>query len=175
MPTVVDSYATKQTTATMLVVIDLGVTASQTLAQGVQTNGQALLLNPEVDAITQITEALAQGNYTSLHLVSHGSPGSLHLGKTKLTVANLSSYRQQLLEWGVQEIFIYGCEVAKDPTLLQQLYNLTGANIAASEDKVGKGNWDLEWQIGEITCECGFTKELRQDYQGDFQVVPVGL
>ena len=96
MQTVVDSYATKQTTTTMLVVIDSGVSAPQTLAQGVQSGATAVLLNPEVDAITQITEALAQGNYTSLHLVSHGSPGSLHLGKTKLTVANLSQYSRPL-------------------------------------------------------------------------------
>ena len=172
MQSVLDSYKTEQKNATMLVAIDSGVTAPQTLAQGLQSGATALLLNPEVDAITQITEALAQGNYTSLHIVSHGSPGSLHLGKTKLTVDNLSGYRQQLLEWGVQEILIYGCEIAKGATLLQQLYNLTGANIAASRYKVGKGNWDLEWQIGEITSESAFTEQLQQDYQGEFQVVP---
>ena len=168
MQTVVDSLATQQKAATMLVVIDSALTAPETLTQGVKNTANALLLNPEVDAIAQITEALAQRNYTSLHLVSHGTPGSLHLGKTKLTVANLREYRQQLLEWGVAEILIYGCEVAKGPILLQQLYNLTGANIAASWYRVGKGNWDLEWQIGEITSESGFTQELRKNYQGEF-------
>ena len=168
MQTVLDSYRIGETQATILVAIDSTVSAPQSLAQGVQNGATALLLNPEVDAIAQITEALAQGNYTSLHLVSHGSGGSLHLGNTKLTVANLSQYRQQLLEWGVAEILIYGCEVAKEPTLLQQLYNLTGANIAASEYKVGKGNWDLSWQLGEITSESAFTKQLKQEYQGEF-------
>ena len=94
----------------------------------------------------------------------------------KLAIANFCKRSsQQLLEWGVAEILIYGCEVAKEPTLLQQLYNLTGANIAASEYKLGKGNWDLEWQIGEISSESGFTEELKQDYQGEFQIVPVVL
>ena len=121
MQTISNSFGTEQTTTTMLVAIDSGVSSPQSLAQGVSHGATAVVLNPEVDAIAQITEALAQGSYASLHLVSHGSPGSLHLGKTELTVANLSQYCQQLLEWGVQEILIYGCEVAKKPMLLQQL------------------------------------------------------
>ncbi len=159
-----------QQQATMLVVIDSGVEAPQTLAQGVQPGAATLRLDDNTDAIAQITAALAAGNYTRLHLVGHGSAGSLHLGKTKLTLENLSQYRQQLLEWGVGEILIYGCEVAKSPTLLQQLYHLTGANIAASAQKVGKGNWHLEWQIGEINSDSAFTSQLRQEYQGEFAV-----
>lgn len=90
-----------QQQATMLVVIDSGVEAPQTLAQGVQPGAVTLQLDSNRDAIAQITAALAAGNYSSLHLVSHGSAGSLHLGKTQLTVETLPQYRQQLLEWGV--------------------------------------------------------------------------
>ncbi len=154
--------------ATILVVIDPQVAAPESLISGIKTNTKAVLLDPNQDHITQITTLLAQGNYTTLHLISHGSPGCLHLGETKLTTENLSQYNQQLLEWGIREILVYGCNVAAAPELLRQLHYLTGATIAASTKEVGKGNWNLEWQIGEITADSAFTTELQQEYQGVF-------
>ena len=157
----------KQTT--MLVVIDPTVEAPHKLAEGVQTGASVLLLNPNFDSIAQITTALAAGNYGSLHLISHGSPGRLHLGKTNLNSDNIAQYKQQLLEWRIAEILIYGCNVAANPDLLIKLHVLTGANIAASAQEVGQGNWNLEWQkIGEITSGSAFAEELRQEYQGKF-------
>ncbi|MEM9271997.1 MAG: FG-GAP-like repeat-containing protein [Cyanobacteria bacterium P01_F01_bin.143] len=157
----------KQTT--MLVVIDPTVEAPHKLAEGVQTGASVLLLNPNFDSIAQITTALAARNYGSLHLISHGSPGRLHLGKTNLNSDNIAQYKQQLLEWRIAEILIYGCNVAANPDLLIKLHVLTGANIAASAQEVGQGNWNLEWQkIGEITSGSAFAEELRQEYQGKF-------
>ncbi len=165
--------------ATILVVIDPQVAAPESLVSGIKTNTKAVLLDPNQDRITQITTLLAQGNYTTLHLISHGSPGCLHLGETKLTAENLSQYNQQLLEWGIREILVYGCNVAAAPELLRQLHYLTGATIAASTKEVGKGNWTLEWQIGEIKSELAFNPQIRQEYPGTFAfepqvTVPVG-
>ena len=165
--------------ATILVVIDPQVAAPESLVSGIKTNTKAVLLDPNQDRITQITTLLAQGNYTTLHLISHGSPGCLHLGETKLTTENLSQYNQQLLEWGIREILVYGCNVAAAPELLRQLHYLTGATIAASTKEVGKGNWTLEWQIGEIKSELAFNSQIRQEYPGTFAfepqvTVPVG-
>ena len=154
----------------MLVVIDPAVEAPHTLASGVRPGAAVLLLDPNSDSIGQITAALAEGNYTSLHLVSHGSPGCLHLGKTTLSLENIPQYRQQLLEGGVAEILVYGCNVAASPALLMQLKSLTGANIAASARQVGRGNWTLEWQTGEITADTAFEVQLRQQYRGVFVV-----
>ena len=159
---------TAQQQTTMLVVVDPRVKDPLSLIQGVKSTATALLLDPEQDSIPQITAALAKGNYTSLHLVSHGSPGCLHLGSTKLTVEKLPSYRQQLMEWGVAEILIYGCNVAAAPQLLMELQSLTGAKIAASTQKVGAGYWDLEWHSGEISPPSAFSDQLRQEYEGQF-------
>ena len=151
-----------------LVVIAPNVEATKQLLMGLKANVEALLLDPDRDSIAQITTALATGNYRSLHLVSHGSPGCLHLGNTDLNSATIARYKQQIIEWGIAEIAIYGCNVAVQPELLKQLHALTGANIAASTREVGKGNWTLDWQIGEVAAESAFKQELRREYRGTF-------
>ena len=154
--------------ATMLVVIDPAVEAPHQLAEGVKDGAEVLLLNPKFNSIAQITKALAAGNYRSLHLVSQGSPGCLHLGNTNLSSETIAQYKQQLLEWGVAEILIYGCNVAANPDLLVKLHILAGASISASAKEVGQGNWILEWQMGEITSGSAFVEELRREYRGTF-------
>ncbi|MEM8641174.1 MAG: DUF4347 domain-containing protein [Cyanobacteria bacterium P01_G01_bin.54] len=129
---------------TTLVVIDPHVDAPQSLMAGVRPGAAALLLDPSQDGVAQVTAALAEGKYTSLHLVAHGSPGALRLGRGVLSLATLPAYRQQLLEWGVTEILVYGCNVAAEPELLRALHGLTGAAVAASGRPVGRGNWTLE-------------------------------
>ena len=77
-------YLTVQGT-TKLVVIDPAVEAPHQLAQGVRDNAEVLLLDPHQDSIAQITTALTARNYHSLHIISHGSPGCLHLGNNNLS------------------------------------------------------------------------------------------
>ena len=163
--------------ATMLVVIDPAVEAPESLARGVQPDAEVLLLDPKKDSIVQITTALAAGNYRILHLVSHGAPGCLHLGSITLTSENTPQYRQQLLEWGVTEILIYGCNVATGDAgteFLRQLHQLTRANIQASSSKVGNiaqgGNWELDIAVGKFSKytnpEIAFSVATQNAYTG---------
>ena len=148
-------YLTIQRT-TMLVVIDPAFAAPHQLVKKVKAGAKVLLLDPKQDSIAQITTALTAGNYDSLHLVSHGSTGCLHLGDTNLSSETIAQYKQQFLEWGIAEILIYGCNVAVNRDLLVKLNLLTGASITA----VAKGNWTLEWQIGAIISDSAFSEEL---------------
>jgi hypothetical protein len=71
----------------VLVFIDGGVSSPQFLAKGIITEATAFFLNSNQDGIKQITEILQ--NYSdveSIHLVSHGSPGSIQLGNTYLSL-----------------------------------------------------------------------------------------
>ena len=121
----------------MLVVIDPSVADYQMLAAGVLPGAETIVLEPHRDAIGQITMALArhrEHRAFSLHIICHGAPGKLYLGKTCLSAENLAPYRQQLLEWGVAEILLYSCEVAAGKVgtaFVEQLSRLTGADIAA--------------------------------------------
>ena len=101
-----------------IVFIDAAVTDYQTLLDGVKSGVEAIILDSHRDGIEQISEVLAnRTNIDSLHLVSHGEPGSLQLGKTRLSLDNLEAYSQQLLQWRRAltidaDILIYGCNVA---------------------------------------------------------------
>lgn len=162
------SVSSSLSTTTALVVIDPRVDSPEQLVAGLRSGSQAVVLDLTQDGIAQITQALAGGHYGSLHLVAHGTPGRLELGSGLLSLATLPQYRQQLLEWGVAEILVYGCEVAAQPQMLQVLHQLTGATVAGSAMAVGQGNWRLEWRTGEIRAESVFTSKFKAFYQGTF-------
>ncbi|MEG4988302.1 DUF4347 domain-containing protein, partial [Microcoleus sp. BR0-C5] len=93
----------------------------QSLVAGVKPGTEVVVLDGNRDAIDQITEILAlRSNIDSIHIISHGSPGSLQLGSGSLSLDNLEAYSQQLQEWPSSltlgaDILIYGCNVASAP------------------------------------------------------------
>ncbi len=156
----------------MLVAIAPDIEAVPILEVGVRAGAKVLVLDPQRDGIAQITEAIGESRIYSLHLVCHGASGSLSLGGTTLSLANIQQYRQPLLEWGVSEILIYGCNVAAEPKFLQVLHQLTDANIAASTNKVGNaakgGSWQLDALIGEVKSLLAFEPQVIRNYPGVF-------
>jgi lactam utilization protein B len=101
-----------------IVFIDAAVADYQTLLDQVKLGVEAIVIDSHRDGVEQISEVLAnRTNIDSIHLVSHGEPGSLQLGKTRLSVDNLEAYSQQLQQWRRAltidaDILIYGCNVA---------------------------------------------------------------
>ncbi len=101
-----------------IVFIDAAVADYQTLLDRVKLGVEAIVIDSHRDGVEQISEVLAnRTNIDSIHLVSHGGPGSLQLGKTRLSVDNLEAYSQQLQQWRRAltidaDILIYGCNVA---------------------------------------------------------------
>ncbi|MDB9529335.1 Ig-like domain-containing protein [Oscillatoria sp. CS-180] len=142
-----------------------------------------LVLDSAIDGIEQITAALEEHQaISSLHIVSHGAPGSLQLGNTQLTLENLAQYAEQLQTWATvlhgQDVLLYGCQVARGAMghlFLQQLHQFTGANIAASSDRVGRvgseRNWTLEAQVGTVNAQSIFSPQLQHSYTGHFETV----
>jgi Domain of unknown function (DUF4347) len=58
---------------------------------------EAIAIDSRTDGVGQITQVLTnRTKLDSIHIVSHGSPGCLQLGKTQLCSHNLETYRQQL-------------------------------------------------------------------------------
>ncbi|MCU0543979.1 MAG: DUF4347 domain-containing protein [Oscillatoriaceae cyanobacterium Prado104] len=106
------------TLAKSIAFIDSQVDDYQSLVAGVKPGTEVVILDAGLDAIEQITEILAaRNNIDSIHIISHGSPGSLQIGKTKFSLDNLEIYSRQLRQWrsaftDSAEILIYGCNVA---------------------------------------------------------------
>ena len=125
-----------------------------------------VLLDADRDGLGQIAESL-QGKHElgAIHLVSHGGDGRLRLGTTEVNSANLSHYAGELKQIGSSlaldgDILIYGCRLAASADgqyFVDQLGQLTSAEVAASDDLTGaseqQGDWELEFQTGGVEAE----------------------
>ncbi|MGJ5633573.1 DUF4347 domain-containing protein [Nostoc sp. CALU 1950] len=157
-----------------IIFIDQAVIDYESLIAGIQPGTSVVILDSTTDGVEQITQALQGGKYQSVQIISHGSSGSLQLGTTLLNVNNLNSYTNQLQQWrnyltDDADILLYGCNVASfDQTFVQQLSQITGADVAASDDITGNaelgGDWDLEVKIGEIESDLALASKVVMAY-----------
>ncbi|MGF1498211.1 MAG: LamG-like jellyroll fold domain-containing protein, partial [Elainellaceae cyanobacterium] len=125
-------------------------------------------------------------NLASVQIISHGDEGRVQLGNTVLSSETLPQYQAQLQQWGAAlsesgDILLYGCRVAAGTgqVFVEQLSQLTGADVAASDDLTGNaalgGDWQLEVQKGEITVSPAVSAEQLEAYQGILREVGQGL
>jgi hypothetical protein len=134
----------------MLVIFDSRVDDLDILLNGLQPGIEAYILHPETDGIAQISQILTLRPVNSLTLVAHGFPGGLQLGSGTLELGNLHRYAPQLQTWLVgadgcsPQLTLLACQVAATDAgaeFIEQLQTLTGAQIAASRQSQGNGNW----------------------------------
>ncbi len=169
-----------------IVFIDSQVADLQILINGVAAGIEVVVLKSDRNGISQITETLNQrNNYTSIHIVSHGSPGCLYLCNTQLSLDTLDNYQSELKTWfsssflvPCSSILIYGCNVAAGDAgeeFITKLHNITGAEIAASTTPIGNadlgGNWNLDSATNAIAklaegidVALAFTPEVQRNY-----------
>jgi uncharacterized protein DUF4347/cadherin-like protein/Big-like domain-containing protein len=131
------------------------------------------------DGIQKITDVLSGlDNIDAIHIISHGSEGSVQLGSNVLDLATLQQHAAQIHGWSSAltenaDLLIYGCDVAQstDGSLfVKTLANLTGADVAASDDVTGNvtrgGNWILEYHTGAIEAASVISAATQQSWQG---------
>ncbi|MEG4329883.1 DUF4347 domain-containing protein, partial [Microcoleus sp. herbarium5] len=131
----------------------------------------------------QITQILAlRTNIDSIHIVSHGAPGSLQLGDGSLDLDDIECDRDSLQQWFSPQtdsrsknrpnILLYGCCVAAGETgkaFVKRLSELTGASVAASKNLTGSvakgGDWELEVRTGKIEAPLVFEPQVLAGYE----------
>ena len=158
-----------------IVFVDSSVEDYQTLLNGIQSSVAVYLLDPTRDGVEQIAEVLeGQRGIDAVHVVSHGSAGELRLGTGRLTLESMAGeYADELasisqaLNDGA-DFLIYGCNFGQGQAgqaAAARLAQLTGADIAASNDLTGNailgGDWDLELSTGRIEAGAVFSVEAR--------------
>ncbi|MEO0949107.1 MAG: DUF4347 domain-containing protein, partial [Cyanobacteria bacterium J06641_5] len=163
----------------ILVVVDASVDNYQDLIAGVASEATVLVLDPSRDGIEQIAQAISASTATSVHIVSHGSPGCLSLGNSQLNRETLERYASELQTWQVSSLLVYGCNVAAGDAgaeFIAKLRQLTGAEIAASTTLVGNaelgGNWDLDASTSPMAKELAFEAATLAAYVGVLTAVP---
>jgi Ca2+-binding RTX toxin-like protein/plastocyanin len=176
-PNNLKAHNTQQTTHG-LVFIDSTVDDYESLRAGVLPGLEVFILNPAQDGVEQISNILSDwSGLSSLHIVSHGTPGNVQLGTAQLSLETLDTYSSQFKDWAnaltdTADILLYGCEVAKSEkgrAFVQQLSQLIEINIAASTDLTGNvklsGNWDLEFATGVIKSSKAFSNKSMTEYE----------
>lgn len=138
----------------------------QALAAEISADAQVFLLDAKGDALAQMVEILSlnyeAGSVEAIHVLSHGSSGSLLLGSLTLDNSTLEGHAEALGALGRAlsengDILLYGCDVASSAVgvnFISRLAQVTGADVAASDDPTGAtlagGDWVLEVQSGPV-------------------------
>jgi len=168
-----------------LAFIDPAIPDYHTLVEGLRAAGsdgrrlELVVLDAHQDGITQITAALsATRDVSAVHVLSHGSDGSVRLGSGRLDFEALVSNAGTIQGWARSlapgaDLLIYGCDVAGGEagrSLMQALTRLTGADVSASDDRTGAaaqgGDWDLEFDTGPIETRIAIEAALQARWQG---------
>jgi Domain of unknown function (DUF4347) len=160
-----------------LVFVDSTVEESDRLISSVTSDTEVFVLRPAEDGIAQITAVLTTySQVSSIHIVSHGSPGHLSLGNAALSLDSLADYHPDLQQWrgaltADATLLLYGCSVAagdRGRAFIEQLQQSIGTAIAASSTLIGNaaqgGNWLLDVAIGEITALLAFSPAAMAAY-----------
>ena len=115
-----------------------------------------------LDQINNFLDSQSGVEYKAIHVVSHGDAGYFLLNNTVVDAEAVAgdpaawmAIGEHLTEDG--DIMIYGCNVAGSEdgrAMIRSIADLTGADVAASADKVGAANdWSLEFNYGLIESE----------------------
>jgi hypothetical protein len=156
-----------------LIVIDPSIESYQFLVDAAEA--EVVVLDATKDGVEQLSQILADRQNISLQVLAHGESGRLYLGTTQVDAACLLANTVPIRGWGrsLSEVLIYACHLAEGKEGRQwvdQLTELTGVAIAASDDVTGAGgNWDLEYATGNIASQLAIPASALTTYPGKLQ------
>jgi len=164
-------------TRTEIVFIESNVADYQTLLNGVNPSAEVHILDASQDGLALMAQILSgRSGVDAIHIISHGSEGSVGLGTLNLSAQNLGDHAADLAIIGGAldanaDILLYGCSVAAGSNgvaLVDALAQATQADIAASTDATGLisqgGDWALETHTGEIDAVLAISDAALADY-----------
>jgi hypothetical protein len=159
----IETAQATETSARVLIFIDASLDDAQALAEAAVRDApgaQVVWLGAGGDAIDQIGTALAgRQDIDAIHLLSHGSDGGIRIGEQTIDRATLEARADDIARWQAAlgsdaDLLLYGCDVAGSEAgqwFARRLAELTGADVAASDDLTGAGgDWSLEFSVGRI-------------------------
>jgi len=185
--------STSETSRNEIVFVDTRVQGYESLINDIKSsdvsnrNLEIITLDSSNDGIQQITQILAErDNLDAVHIISHGSDGSLDLGNSQLNFDTLIQNQTDISAWGDAfnangDILIYGCNVAETQfgqSFVEYLSGITNIDVAASEDTTGSadlgGDWLLEYQTGDVETEVVVNAAGQSEWTGLMAVTANG-
>ena len=146
-----------------IVFIDKGVDDYQSIVSSIDSSKSIYLIDTQENGFEKIQDVLRnQTDVDAIHIVGHANVGQVVLGNSVLNAETINSFKSNLVSIGESltkdgDILFYGCNLAKGEQgklFVQQIGNITEADIAASDDITGKdGDWLLEVEKGIIEAK----------------------
>lgn len=150
---------------------------SSELMNSVPDDAELVILNPDTPLLSQISDELdGRSDIRQIHVVTHGSPGKLHLGNQVVDATALDQQALLLKEIAKScaeggDLMLYGCDVSGNQdgqSFIRKWANLTGLDVAASSNKTGSGlrggDWILETEQGSVESQIVFDKAACQAF-----------
>ena len=141
-----------------ILLVDARVDAIETLAADVAGRARLRVIDAGEDAIAVLTGLLAEGPVAALHVVAHGAPGRLMLGRGMVDATALLERSALTAGWSAalagSDILLYACEAgrgAEGARLVEVLAGLTGARVAAAPSLVGATASGPDWTLDVTT------------------------
>jgi len=143
-----------------VVFISSSVMRTEEIVDDLPHHTDIVYLVDDTKGLWEITDYLSyQNDIDAIRIISHGNAGHIVLNGELIDAEYIARRHEWVESWGGAlsedaDIMLYGCNVAataEGRALVQQISDLTGADVAASTDMTGgTGNWDLEFQTGNI-------------------------
>ncbi len=146
--------------------VDANVDGYQDLIRQLNHDVEVVVLDAGTDGLVQITNLLhGRTGIESIYVFSHGTEGAFQVGSTWVNQFSLQWQADTFESWRSAltdnaDILLYGCNVASTldgQHFVENLAALTGADVAASEDRTGdqsyNANWKLEYATGSIESQ----------------------
>ncbi|AFY68806.1 hypothetical protein Pse7367_0498 [Thalassoporum mexicanum PCC 7367] len=167
-----------------VVFVDERAASAGNFAAGALPGLEVVFLDADRDGVAQIGEYLSGfggfgqgfGQVSAIHIISHAASGGMQLGASWLGQETIDSYSEAIAGWqnsltADADILLYGCNVAKGEAglgFVQSLSQLSGADVAASDDLTGSsllgGDWDLEVTTGAIESPTAFSTAFTEEF-----------
>ena len=139
-----------------IIFVDWRVADIDSLLAGMPADAEVVILDGASDGVDQIAARLqGRSSLDAIHIISHGSSGSVSLGNSVIDSAALATHASQFDSIGQAltasgDILLYGCNVAAGDEGVQFIGSLaqaTGADVAASTDLTGPASLGSDWVL----------------------------
>jgi len=167
--------------------IDSRVDQAHDLLYGGKAGTISQLILPEEEGVGAMNATLGRvtAPIDELNIIAEGNQSYLWLGQTWLNSENIGNYQAEIEQWGANlgpnaALFIYSCFTALGAIgegFINTLADLTGATVAASTNATGSanygGDWNLEYQTGNLEIVNPFTVETLSHWDGKLATLTV--
>src|SRR3990167_2154865 len=148
-----------------LIFIDSRLLGTEDLLKNLTPGTEVHFIDASQDGIQQMDTIIRSDSapIAAIHILSHGGEGAVEIGSSLLTTNSLNDrYASELAGWQSHlsadaNLLLYSCGVAGNSPgrqFVSDLSDALGIAVAASTDATGSsmlgGNWELEFQTGEI-------------------------